>query len=66
MNTTEIAVMYVVAAVMFTAVLSPLLYAAVLDGRYNAAQQRLATRGSQQPTPIVRQARPSTSAFATA
>jgi hypothetical protein len=42
MNASEMFAMYTIAVLMFSAVLMPLIYAAVLDGRHNDQQQRRA------------------------
>ena len=54
MSATEMFVLYAIAALVFTAVLIPLCYAAVLDGRYNDEQQR---RASGQMRQIAREHR---------
>jgi hypothetical protein len=67
MNSTEMVILFVFALIAFSAVLVPLTYAAVLDGRYNARQQRLAARAdSREVRTVAEHGRVSTIAFGTA
>jgi hypothetical protein len=53
MNSTEMIALFVFALIAFSAVLIPLIYAAVLDGRYNDKQQRLAASATTRQVQIV-------------